>query len=233
MKYLFTLLAGIALGAAAAAALLYYNPLTRAGTASLPDETVVLEYGLPRANALVITHGGMSNLPLAPHGVPELWESTIAKVGLSVVSLTGPDGEARALASRVSVPSAATDLLLGGAIVADYWLVTVPGEGSFFVHADNNLWPYLKEIVLPVQYLGRITQGQASYTPTVGPRPGNTAAVYGATGRFADTYGTARVSYRIEDFDKTEGLRSALGRLHLDFDPLASPGEDLNQAGLQ
>lgn len=233
MKYLLALLVGIFTGAAAAAVLLYFNPLTQDGTASLPDELLTFEYALPRRGALVVTHGGLSNLPRVPEGVAELWESAIAKVGLNLLSLTGPDGRAHALASRVSVPSAATNLLLEGAILTDYWLVTVPGEGSFFVHAENNLWPYLKDVVLPAQYFGQALQGQRSYSPTVGPATDRTAAVHGATGRFADMTGKARISYRIEDFDETEGLRSALGHLHLDFDALALPAEDVNHAGLK
>jgi hypothetical protein len=233
MKYLLALIVGIVTGAAAGVVLLYFNPLTQTGTASLPDEPLTFEYALPRGDALIVTHGGMSNLPRVPESVPELWESTIAKVGLNVLSLTGPDGRPHALASRVSVPSAATNLLLGGAIVTDYWLVTVPGEGSFFVHADNNLWPYLKDVVLPARYLGQALQANRSYSPTVGPAADRSAEVHGATGRFAAMTGKARASYRIEDFDETEGLRSALGQLHLDLDLLAPRSEDLNHAGLQ
>lgn len=233
MKIGATLLFGFVVGTALGAAVLYYNPLTQRGTAGLSNESLVLEYALPGRDAPVVTHGGFSTLPLAPAGVAELWESAIAKIGLSVLTLNGEAQMPRALATRVSVPSASTELLLAGALVSDYWLVTVPGEGSFFVHAEDNLWPYIKDIVLPGRYFGRPMEAARSYTPTVGPEPEAAAAVYGATGRFAGLRGLARSSYRIEAFDASGGLKSSLGRLHLGADILALAPESPDQPGLQ
>lgn len=233
MKYLVALLAGLVGGGAIGAAALYVNPLTQAGTDTLEVESAVLEFALPGIDALVVTHGGSSTLPRKPRGVPELWESGIADLGLTVLTLDDGEGSgSRAVASRIRVPSPATDLLLGGAIVTDYWLVTVPGQGSFFAHVDNNLWPFIKDVLLPVRYLGQAMQGPVDYAPTVGPAANRSAAVYGGTGRFASTQGTARASLRIDRFDKTRGLEAGLERLHLDF-ALPVADESLGQASVQ
>jgi len=233
MRYLIVTLLGLAAGVAAGGTALYYNPLTQGGTPPSAAENLVLEYGFPLADSMILTHGGTRALPTVPTDVNELWEGAIKKIMLNAVTLRGPDGSGRALATRVSVPSAQTNLLLTGAPVADYWLVTVPGEGSFFVHVRNNLWPFVKDVVIPIQYLGRTWQGPVQYDPTVGPRADQAGAVFGATGRYAETRGTARMSYRLDSFSRARGVEAALGRLHLDLAQLKPRGEELSQAELE
>ena len=45
--------------------------------------------------------------------------------------------------------SADTDLLLRGVLVSDHWLVTIPSEGTLFVRAESNAWPFLKNTLVP------------------------------------------------------------------------------------
>lgn len=214
MKYAIAAVLGLLIGAVAAGAALYYNPLTDKG-ASAPDAGWTFDYGYPDDGFLLATHRGLKGVPLAPEGVARTWENTIDASLLNVLALRGRADAPPALATRLAAPSRRTDLLRNGAIVSDFWLVTVPGQGSFFVHSEDNLWPFLKQTWLPV-LLGRPWRGPASYAPTVGPA-GRRAAVYGATGRFAAARGTAAETYRVEDFG-AQGLQRLSGALHVDLD---------------
>jgi hypothetical protein len=214
MKYTIAAVFGLLIGAIAAGAALYYNPLTDEGT-SAPDGGWAFEYGYPGDGFLLATHRGLKGVPLAPEGIERTWENTIDASLLNVLALRGRGDAPPAVATRLAAPSRSTDLLRNGAIVSDFWLVTVPGQGSFFVHSEDNLWPFLKQTWLPV-LLGRPWRGPASYAPTVGPA-GRKAAVYGATGRFAAARGTAAETYRLERFGP-HGLERLSGTLHVDLD---------------
>ena len=90
---------------------------------------------------------------------------------------------------------------------------TISGEGSFFIRADSNLWPFLKETLIPVWYLDRPWQGPRNYRPTAGPGEGGSAITAGATGRFANLEGTAVESYELSGFDKIRGPGDLTARL--------------------
>ena len=118
MKYVIAALAGIFVGAAAAAAVLYYNPLTDVREASA-EESWTLAYDFPGGSTLALTHTGQLGLPHIPADVGPLWEAALANVVLNVLVLEDENGAPAALASRVSVPSQETDLLLQGFLVSE------------------------------------------------------------------------------------------------------------------
>ena len=216
MKYLFVLLLGLVVGAILGVAALYFNPLTARG-GEVPDAgSWVLDYGSPISTGLTFTHGGQTRLPVHPSGTPELWENTINKTTLSVFRVTGPDGQA-AVASRVSLPSERTDMLIRGVVVTDHWLITVPGEGSLFIDSDMNVWPFVKRDLLPVWYLGRTWRGPHNYLPTLGPGLDRSGIVQGATGRFAEREGYAREEYRMSVFNTQRGPEQFEATLHIDL----------------
>jgi hypothetical protein len=218
MKYLLTGILGFLVGAAAAMAALYFNPLTD-GAGPLPAEgDSTYSYASPVTSELVFTHGGLSRLPSSPSEVPYLWEATINKTALSVLVLKGADGSASGVASRVSYPDEDTELLATGALLNDDWTVSFPGQGSLFVTARSNWWPLLKEAVIPVWYLGQLWPGPEVYTPTVGPGPDGRAVVRGASGRFAGQTGSAAERYQIEEFDDRLGPRRVHAELYWRFD---------------
>ena len=217
MRYLVVTVIGLIFGAAAGLAVLYYNPLTEGDAATVAAAGLDLGYTVPSSHALLVTHGGRSSLARHPSDAPELWESTIEGLSLDVVWLTDAEGEPAALASRVGLPSEQTDLLLKGAIVTDYWLVTVPGQGSFFVHSESNLLPLLKEVIVPVRYLGQPWVGPVDYQPTIGPARDKRALAYGATGQFAELRGRSVETLRIESFSPTRGTEAVARRLRISF----------------
>ena len=164
-----------------------------------------------------MTHNGQSRLPLQPASIPELWESTIRDSMLSVVVLHDEADEPVGVASRVSQFSENTEMLTRGVLVDDDWLVTIPGEGSFFIRADSNMWPFLKETLIPVWYLDRPWSGPKNYRPTAGPSEEGSAVVTGGTGSFASVHGTAVETYEVSDFDKAQGPGSIDARMFLQF----------------
>jgi hypothetical protein len=215
MRLVLTTALGFVAGVALVIAALYLNPLTEDAGIAEDTNARVLAYGSPFVYGLAVTHSGQSRLPLRPDSIPELWETTISDSMLSVVVLHNSDGSAVGVGSRVSQFSETTQMLTRGIVVDDNWLVTIPGEGSFFVNADSNLWPFLKETFIPVWYLDRPWQGPKRYQPTAGPGLDGRAIVTGATGRFAEAHGSAVESYQVHSFPQPGDPGDIEARLYL------------------
>lgn len=213
MKYVFSLFAGVIAGAAAAGALLYFNPLTlsESGTVNLSDWS--LSYSLRGDETWVSSHDRRVDLPVAPVDVALLSERGIKGTILSAMPMRDVNGTAVAAASRISVPSAGTEFLSAGVLVEDYWLISVPGEGSVFVHAVNNQWPLLRDTVVRVDWLQRKWSGPGSYAPTRGPDR-NGARVIGVTGNYAGATGHAAERLSLAEYDGS--LAPLSGELRLE-----------------
>lgn len=216
MKYvLITVFFGFLLGFALALVGLYYNPIIADSGVITGVNARTFTYQSPFTEGLAVTHSGRSRLPLRPTAIPELWENTIRNSLLSLVVLYDEENVPVGIASRVSQLSESTELLTRGVLIDDDWLVSIPGEGSFFIEADSNLWPFLKETLIPVWYLDRPWQGPKHYRPTAGPGDEGTATVSGVTGSFANRKGTAVEIYHISDFNRTTGPGRVDAQLYL------------------
>jgi hypothetical protein len=214
MKYAFVALLGLVIGAAAGAALIYFNPLTDSIGPALDSADRTLHYDLP-GEVLGFTLGEHA-LPLGTTSAADgFWEETIDRTALLGLVLDDADDKPAAVASRLLAGSADTDFLLSGVLVSDYWLLTIPNEGTLFLRADSNVWPFLKQTLLPVWYFGRPWTGPSDYRPTAGPGDAGAAIVVGATGRFAGLEGTAIEQYRLTDLDPASRSVAAVGELHL------------------
>ena len=215
MKYSFIVLLGLIVGAAAGAAVIYFNPFTNASAPDTHSSDRMLHYDLP-GEVLGFTLGERA----LPPGAAQLadggfWEETINRTALLGLVLDDADDKPAAVASRLIAGSGDTDFLLRGVLVSDYWLLTIPNEGTLFLRASSNVWPFLRKTLLPVWYLGRTWRGPADYRPTTGPGDEGMAVVVGATGRFAGLEGTAIEQYRLTDLDPASRSVAAVGELHL------------------
>lgn len=224
MKHVFAGILGLVLGAAAAAALVYVNPLTADGGA--PDATADgwrLAWEFPGDGVLTHTHGGALTSGLRPADAPELWEETIRSSVLTSLRLDDARDGTAAWATRISVPSTRTNLLLNGVVLGDYWLISKPGEGALFMTANTNVWPALKDTYLRVDVLRRPWGGPAAYSPTL--RSADRPAVRGATGAFAGRAGSGSERVEIGRYAAGGRLESLSGRLTLDLDaqPTTAP----------
>jgi hypothetical protein len=218
MKQTSIALIGFSLGALLAIALLYYNPLTARGAVAADAPDRALTYDVP-AHTLSFIHGERALLPRMAATDEPLWEATINRTALLGLTLHDANGAPVATASRLLKASAETDLLLRGVVVSDHWLLTIPNEGTLFVEAEHNLWPFLKETFIPAWYLGRPWEAPAEYRPTVGPAA-QRAVVVGATGRFAGREGSAVESYRLTKLDPEKRAIGLSGEIALDLPEL-------------
>lgn len=214
MRHLFVALFGLLLGAAAAGAVLYYNPVTDSSAAAPSPADRLLRYSLPD-QVLEFSLGEAAELFGQSAGDDSLWEDTINGTAVLGLVLNDHVDQPAAIASRLMAASADTDLLLHGVLVSDYWLVTIPGEGSLFVRADSNVWPFLKQTLLPVWYFDQPWQGPVEYRPTVGPGADNTARVMGISGAFSDQDGSAVERYNITALDPISHSAAVVGELYL------------------
>jgi len=214
MRYLFVTLLGSLLGATGAGAVLFYNPLTESGAIAPSAADRVLRYTLPD-HVLEFALGEDARFLGQDPGADSLWEETIDRTAVLGLVLNGGDDQPAAVASRLIAASPETDLLLRGVLVSDHWLVTIPGEGTLFVRSDSNLWPFVKQTLVPVWYFDRPWQGPVEYLPTVGPGSANTAIVLGVAGSFDGLRGSAVERYQVTDLDPAERSAAAAGELHL------------------
>jgi hypothetical protein len=214
MKYLFVSLFGLLIGASLAGTILYYNPFTARVGAQPASGDRVLKYRLPD-QLLAAAVGDDALLGSRPSRVEGLWEETIDRTAAVGILLTDDTGQPAAIASRLMAASPATDLLLTGVIVSDYWLVTLPGQGTLFVRAESNVWPFLKETLLPVWLFDRPWRGRAEYRPTVGPNPGGAGEVLGLAGVFEGKSGSAVERYDVTAFNPAQHSTAAVGELFI------------------
>jgi hypothetical protein len=214
MRYLVVAVLGLLIGAAAAGAAIYYNPLIQTKGSAQPDAADrTLRYSLP-SEVLGFALGEDVVPPGTPKRDDALWEETIARTAMLSLVLDDARDKPSAIASRMLAVSPRTDFVLSGVRVNDYWLLTIPGEGTLFLRADANVWPFLRE-TLPVWYLGRPWKGPVEYSPTAGPNEHGEAVVIGATGRFVGLEGTAIEKYRLTDLDPAARSAAATGELDL------------------
>jgi hypothetical protein len=214
MKYLAVVIAGLLLGAAAAAAVVYYNPLTQQAAESPNSADRVLRYSLPD-HVLEFAVGADVRLFGQDTDDDGLWEETIDRTAVLGLVLNDGADQPAAIASRLIATSADTDLLLRGVLLSDHWLVTIPSEGTLFVRAESNAWPFLRETLLPVWYFDRAWNGPAEYWPTVGPGSDDSGVVTGIAGALQGSEGRAVERYQLSALDRDRKLAAATGELHL------------------
>ena len=191
MKYLISLIAGMAVGAVAFLALLYYNPMTsqnKLSPLSVSDNDVItLNYSAVATDALIFTNDGQSTVAPYPSKVLQLWEPTVRLTDTMATVLRDSRNQPAAIGIKFSSRSESTRILNGEAIIDSAWHIYLPGRGSLFVEQRENYWSYLREIVIPAyRSSGDNWRGNWSGTITSGPGALGTARVFGGSGEFAD-----------------------------------------------
>ena len=187
-----------------------------------------LRYDSPVGNNLALTHGGGLSVPASPAAIPNLWESTIEGTTLLLVELRSADGSLFGIGSRISALSENTELLWKGVGLDSYWTVSAPGRGTFFVIQEENIWPVLKEVILPTGYRSQGWRGNNTYALNTGPLDSGHGLLLGATGEFRDQKGLAQERYDLRRYSTIEGpvdMGAALGIIlaHTETDAADTP----------
>jgi len=189
MKYLISLVLGMAFGVAAFLALLYFNPMTPKNKLSplsvSNNEVMTFNYSAVATDALVYTNDGESGVTPHPVKVLQLWEPTVQHTDAMATVLRDGRNQAAAIGIKFSSDSERTDILNSEAIVDSVWHIYVPGQGSLFIEQQENFWSYLREVVIPAHWNSSDTwRGNWSGNTTSGPGALDTAKVMGGSGIF-------------------------------------------------
>jgi hypothetical protein len=215
MKWLGAFVLSLLVGVIAGCALLYLNPLSGQKLSEV-ESTTLLSYELG-PQTLSFTHGQQLGFDLHPRDIPALWEATIRRTMMGTFVLKDLQGMPVAIASRAIKLSPRSNPLLRGIIVADDWLVTVPGAGTYFIESEENIWPLLRDTAINVNLLGLSWEGERLYELSVGPDSRGAARLTGASGRFAGVQGTAVHSIQLELYENASQLLfPANGQIRID-----------------
>ncbi|MEO0632178.1 MAG: hypothetical protein AAFY46_15860, partial [Planctomycetota bacterium] len=106
------------------------------------------------------------------------------RVVLASTATAGEDDTADGVAyiARVSTLTRAGRPLFGELIEQSMWHVVVPGGGSFFVVGEDDLWGFVRRMVLPMAR-GNDFRGKVAFETTIGPVRGG-GRVIGLSGEF-------------------------------------------------
>ncbi len=222
MKYLLALLAGLLLGAAAAAAFIVFNPLVSSSSLSpievSRNELLVLNYSGVAEDALAHTNNGESSINPQPSRVQQLWEPAVRQTDVTVTLLSGSRNETVGLGIKFASWSESTQLLSGEAVVDSLWYVYMPGRGSLVVGQRENRFQYLRDIVLPAHWSSSNSwKGQWRGNLTFGPGSLGTGVVVGGSGEFAELDSAAIETLTARAYSAENGPVAAEGQLTIEI----------------
>lgn len=223
MKYIIALLAGILIGASLFLVLLYHNPF--AGNHGLSPlhvtdaQLVDLTYSPVPGEALAVTNNGTAAVKPRPETIDELWEPSIRRTRLLVTTLTEAGGEFAGIGIKFASDSESTRLLNAEAMVDSAWHIWMPDRGSLFINETENLWPYLRGVVLPARLSsGDSWRGSWYGITTAGPGALGTGRVTGGSGRFAGVASEATESLSARAWSASQGPVAMTGNLLISLD---------------
>lgn len=232
MKYVVSLLLGIVVGAVVFALVLIYNPFIAdrgLSPLSVTDARVIsLNYSVVPAESIVYTNDGESTHAPHPDKVLQLWEAPIRQSAAMVSLLHDSRSRVAGIGVKISSLSESSHLFNGDAIVDSAWYVFLPGYGSLFIHQTENYWPFLQQVAFPAwRSSANNWRGRWLGDLSAGPGALGTAAVAGASGRFAGMEMEAVESLSVDAFSSDHGFMAAEGRLLVAL-PDTTAGETTN-----
>ena len=221
IRHLIALTIGMMLGAVAAAALLFYNPLAARSPLSplsVSDQEIIsLTYSAVAEDAIVYTNDGESRVHPHPVKVQQLWEAPVRRTDVLVTVLSDSRNNPAGIGIKFMSDSEQTRLINGEVLVDSTWHILLPGRGSLFVSQTENYWNFLRQIVVPAYWSsGDNWKGTWHGNTTVGPEALGTARVWGGYGEFAglDSEATEAISARA--YSVAEGPVAMEGRLTIE-----------------
>ena len=220
-RYVVALLAGLALGATVAIALLFFNPLAAKNPLSplsVSDNRMIsLTYSAVAADALLYANDGESRIRPNPEKVQQLWEAPIRNTKVLVTILSDSRSDEAGIGIKFVSDSEQTRLINGEALVDSVWHIILPDRGTLFVYQNENFWNYLREIVVPAYWSStKKWRGSWHGNTTDGPGSLGTASVYGGSGEFSGLSSEATEALTARAYSVTDGPVSMEGRITID-----------------
>lgn len=190
MKYLISLILGIATGGAVAFGLLYLNPFMSTSNLSplvvSEKQQFSLNYSAVAGHAIAFTNDGESRVQPHPQKILQLWEAPISQTSAMVVLLQDARSNPVGIGIKMSSKSERTRVLNGEALADSVWHVYLPNEGTLLIAQTENYWNFLRDIVVPAHWTsGNGWKGNWHGTLTSGPGALGTAVVHGNSGKYA------------------------------------------------
>lgn len=222
MKYLISLLVGMAIGIALFVLVLYYNPFV--GNPSVSPlavselDLVDLSYSLVPSESIVYTNDGESHVMPHPAKVLQLWEPTVKQTRGLVTILTDSRGQPAGLGVKFSSDSEQSELINARVLVDSVWHIYLAQRGTFFVDQTENFWPYLHDIVVPARLSsGDNWRGTWHRVMSAGPGALGTARVTGSTGHLSGGEAEAVESVTARAYSAISGPVAMTGNLTIAF----------------
>ncbi|MFQ5982083.1 MAG: hypothetical protein ACE5KS_01785 [Woeseiaceae bacterium] len=222
MKYLISLLVGMAIGIALFVLVLYYNPFV--GNPSVSPlavselDLVDLSYSLVPSESIVYTNDGESHVMPHPAKVLQLWEPTVKQTRGLVTILTDSRGQPAGLGVKFSSDSEQSELINARVLVDSVWHIYLAERGTFFVDQTENFWPYLHDIVVPARLSsGDNWRGTWHRVMSAGPGALGTARVTGSTGHLSGGEAEAVESVTARAYSAISGPVAMTGNLTIAF----------------
>jgi hypothetical protein len=221
IRHLAALIIGLLLGAVAASALLFYNPLAAQNSLSplsVSDQEIIsLGYSAVAADAIVYTNGGESTVQPHPVKVQQLWEAPIRRTDVLVTVLADSRNNPAGIGIKFTSDSEQTRIINGEALVDSAWHILLPGRGSLFVAQTENYWNFLRQIVVPAYWSsGDSWKGSWHGNTTVGPGSLGTARVSGGYGEYAGLESEAVEALSARAYSVSAGPVAMEGRLTIE-----------------
>lgn len=222
MKYLISLLVGMAVGVVVFVALLYYNPLTSQNKLSplsvSANEVFTLNYSAVATDALVYTNDGESQVAPYPAKVLQLWEPSVRLTDTMATVLRDSRNQPVGIGIKFSSDSESTNVLNAEAIVDSVWHIYLPGKGTLFVAQQENYWGYLREIVVPAHWSSADSwRGTWIGNVTSGPGALGTARVFGGSGVYSGLISDAVESLNAKAYSVDAGPVAIDGELAIEL----------------
>lgn len=226
MKHVLGFLAGTLVGVVLCVVALYYNPLADVRATSplaISEQALIdLSYSAVPAESIAFTNDGESKTPPHPETIAELWEPAIKRTKVLVTLLSDRPGSTAGIGIKYSSDSERTRLLASEAMVDSAWHVYLPGRGTFFIDQTENVWSYLRNIVIPARWNSAHNWRGAWFgIVTAGPGALGTAWLTGGSGQFADLRAEVIEAWNAKAYSAERGPVAMSGSLTIALPPSA------------
>lgn len=218
MKYVVSLLLGMATGVALFCLGLVYNPFIAERSVSplavVGADGITLNFSPVPDETIIYTNDGESLHVPYPGKVQQLWEAPVRQTSAVVMPMQDARGEPAGIGIKFGSRSESTRLIRGDAILDSAWYLYLPEHGSLFIHQSENYWPFLRDVAFSAwRSSGNNWRGGWFGDMTSGPGALGTAAASGGSGKLRGLEMEAVESLSVKSFSTEYGLISAEGRL--------------------